>query len=232
MSLGERIKEQRKNCGMSQEKLAEPVGVSRQAVTKWETDQSAPSTEKLFKLAEIFGTSVDLLIKTEERSTATPAEQIYFMYKMEQAQKHAEFKAKMKKNALFSLCVAAGYMLFYLIGRIIWCDREYCTFLAWLFSVTPSGEHSYLYGWLLSSYMFYITAAISTLPSLIGKHWYSITTLSGFTVGFLAGLIFGPNPGDKYGHTHYGWAIWGVIFFASVLIGIVVEILMKKIKNN
>ena len=233
MSLGERIKEQRKSCGMSQEKLAELVGVSRQAVTKWETDQSAPSTEKLFKLAEIFGTSVDLLIKTDEKSTATPAEQIYYMYKMEQEQKRAEFKAKMKKNALFALCVTAGYMLFYLIGRIIWCDHDYA-FLAWLFSAPAlMGEHCYLYSWLLSSYMFHITVPISILPSLIGKHWYSITTFIGFIVGFLAGLIFGPNPGDKYGHTHYGWAIWGVIFFASVLIGVVVEILKKRglIKN-
>ena len=181
MSLGERIKEQRKSCGMSQEKLAELVGVSRQAVTKWETDQSAPSTEKLFKLAEIFGTSVDLLIKNDEQNTPTPAEQIYYMYKMEQEQKRAEFKAKLKKNLIVALCIAAGYILFYLIGRVIWCDREYCTFLAWLFSVRPSGEHSYLYGWLLSSNMFYITAAISILPSLLGKHLYSITTLSGFT---------------------------------------------------
>jgi transcriptional regulator with XRE-family HTH domain len=228
MSLGERIKEQRKSCGMSQEKLAELVGVSRQAVTKWETDQSAPSTEKLFKLAEIFGTSVDLLIKNDEQNTQTPAEQIYYMYKMEQEQKRAAFKAKMKKNAIVALCIAAGYFLFYLIGRVIWCDREYCTFLAWLFSVRPSGEHSYLYGWLLSSNMFYITAAISILPSLLGKLLYSITTLSGFTVGFIAGVIFGPNPGDKYGHTHYGWAIWGVIFFASVIVGIVLEILKKR----
>lgn len=228
MSLGERIKEQRKNCGMSQEKLAELVGVSRQAVTKWETDQSAPSTEKLFKLAEIFGTSVDLLIKSDEQSTQTPAEQIYYMYKMEQEQKRAAFKAKLKKNVIVALCIAAGYFLFYLIGRFIWCDRDYCTFLAWLFSVRPSGEHSYLYGWLLSSNMFYITAAISILPSLLGKHLYSITTFSGFTVGFIAGVIFGPNPGDKYGHTHYGWAIWGVIFFASVIVGIVLEILKKR----
>lgn len=227
MSLGERIKEQRKNCGLSQEKLAELVGVSRQAVTKWETDQSAPSTEKLFKLAEIFGTSVDLLIKTDEQSTATPAEQIYYMYKMEQEQKREEFKAKLKKNVLVALCVAAGYMLFYLIGRFIWCDRNY-SFLAWLFSAPPVGKDSYLYGWLLSSYMFYIAAAISILPSFLGKHLYSITTLSGFTVGFLAGVIFGPNPGDKYGHTHYGWAIWGMVFFASVIIGIGVEILKKR----
>ncbi len=228
MSLGERIKGQRKNCGMSQEKLAELVGVSRQAVTKWETDQSAPSTEKLFKLAEIFGTSVDLLIKNDEQNTPTPAEQIYYMYKMEQEQKRAEFKAKLKKNVLFALCVTAGYLLFYLIGRIIWCDHEYCTFLAWLFSVRPTGEHSYLYGWLLSSYMFCITAAISTLPSLFGKYVYSITTLLGFTVGFLAGLIFGPNPESTIGHTHYGWAIWGVIFFASVIVGIALEILKKR----
>lgn len=233
MSLGERIKEQRKSCGMSQEKLAELVGVSRQAVTKWETDQSAPSTEKLFKLSEILGTSVDLLIKTEERSTATPAEQIYYMYKMEQEQKRAEFKAKLKKNVLVALCITAGYFLFFLIGRFIWCDRNY-SFLAWLFSAPPVGKDSYLYGWLLSSYMFYIASAISIFPSLFGKHLYSITTLSGFTVGFLAGVIFGPNPaGAAIGHTHYGWAIWGVIFFASVIIGIGVEILKKRglIKN-
>ena len=232
MSLGERIKEQRKSCGMSQEKLAELVGVSRQAVTKWETDQSAPSTEKLFKLAEIFGTSVDLLIKNDEQNTPTPAEQIYYMYKMEQEQKRAAFKAKMKRNAIVALCIAAGYIVFYLIGRIIWCDHDFA-FLAWLFSAPTSGKHSYLYGWLLSSNMFYIAAAISILPSFLGKHLYSITTLSGFTIGFLAGVIFGPNPGDKYGHTHYGWAIWGFIFFASVIIGIVIEALKKRglIKN-
>ena len=49
MSLGERIKEQRKACDMSQEKVAELVGVSRQAVTKWEAERSAPSTENLFE---------------------------------------------------------------------------------------------------------------------------------------------------------------------------------------
>ena len=66
MSLGERIKEQRKNSGLSQEKVAEFVGVSRQAVTKWEANQSAPSTENLFKLAEIFGTTVDMLLSSNE----------------------------------------------------------------------------------------------------------------------------------------------------------------------
>ena len=69
MTLGERIKTCRQQAGMSQEKVAELLGISRQAVTKWETNKSAPSTDNLFKLAEIFGTTVDFLLpepKTEE----------------------------------------------------------------------------------------------------------------------------------------------------------------------
>lgn len=62
MTLGEKIKEQRIAHGLSQETLAETMGVSRQAVTKWEADQSAPSSEKLIALAKLFHISLDELI--------------------------------------------------------------------------------------------------------------------------------------------------------------------------
>ncbi|GEM_PF-3133905 len=96
MSLGERIKEQRKKSGLSQERVAELVGVSRQSVTKWESGQSAPSTENLFKLAEIFGTTVDMLldIPDEKNSQSTDqaqikelASQIQYLYRVESARK-------------------------------------------------------------------------------------------------------------------------------------------------
>jgi transcriptional regulator with XRE-family HTH domain len=58
MTLGERIKEHRKKQGFSQEKIAELVGTSRQAVTKWESGQSVPCMENLITLAEIFGLSL------------------------------------------------------------------------------------------------------------------------------------------------------------------------------
>ncbi|MCL2587907.1 MAG: helix-turn-helix domain-containing protein [Oscillospiraceae bacterium] len=58
MMLGERIKEQRSKHGFSQEKIAELVGISRQAVTKWESGQSVPSMANLMTLAEIFGVSL------------------------------------------------------------------------------------------------------------------------------------------------------------------------------
>ena len=72
MTLGERIKQCRQDAAMSQEKLAELLGVSRQAVTKWESDQSAPSTENLFKLADLFHTTVDSLVHPERESYAVP----------------------------------------------------------------------------------------------------------------------------------------------------------------
>jgi len=54
MTLGEKIKEQRNKSGFSQEKIAELVGISRQAVTKWESGRSVPSMANLITLAEIF----------------------------------------------------------------------------------------------------------------------------------------------------------------------------------
>lgn len=65
MSIAKRISEIRKQSGISQEKLAELVGVSRQAVTKWESGKANPDTENLLRLAEIFGVSVDELCREE-----------------------------------------------------------------------------------------------------------------------------------------------------------------------
>ena len=96
MTLGERIKNQRSRAGLSQERVAELVGVSRQSVTKWESGQSAPSTENLFRLAEIFGTTVDMLldIPDEKNSQSTDqaqikelTSQIQYLYRIESARK-------------------------------------------------------------------------------------------------------------------------------------------------
>lgn len=63
MSLGEKIKEQRKKAGLSQEQLAKKLNVTRQAVTKWETDKGIPDVANLIAISEEFGLSLDELIK-------------------------------------------------------------------------------------------------------------------------------------------------------------------------
>lgn len=62
-SLGEAIKAHRTRCKMTQEFAAETIGVSRQAVSKWEQSASDPSTSNLFALAKLFGVSVEELLK-------------------------------------------------------------------------------------------------------------------------------------------------------------------------
>ena len=233
IALGEKIKACRQNVGMSQEKVAELVGVSRQAVTKWEVNQSAPNTENLFKLAEIFGTTVDMLLVSENEVKQSPAEQIYYLYKMEEEKKAAFKKQTQKRNILIALVVAVGYISIYLIGRIIWCDLSQSNLIGWLFTVRPSGEHSYLYGWLLSGNLFWYAAAISVIPALFGKYKFSCITLIGFVIGLVSGMMFGPYPeGGTVGHDHYGWAIWGAIYLVSIVAGIIVERYKKKSDNK
>ena len=62
-SLGETIKAHRTRCGMSQEQLAEKLGVSRQAVSKWETGTAEPSTSNLLALAKAFGIPPEELLR-------------------------------------------------------------------------------------------------------------------------------------------------------------------------
>ena len=63
MSLGEKIREQRKQAGLSQEQLAEKLNVSRQAITKWETDKGIPDVANLIAISDEFELSLDELIK-------------------------------------------------------------------------------------------------------------------------------------------------------------------------
>ncbi len=61
--LGEALKEQRQRCNMTQEFVAESVGVSRQAVSKWENGTSEPSTTNLCALAKLYGIPPEELLR-------------------------------------------------------------------------------------------------------------------------------------------------------------------------
>ena len=62
-SLGEVLKDYRTRCSMTQEFVAESLGVSRQAVSKWENGTADPSTSNLLKLAKLFGITPEELIR-------------------------------------------------------------------------------------------------------------------------------------------------------------------------
>jgi transcriptional regulator with XRE-family HTH domain len=66
MKFNEKLQKLRKEKGMSQENLAEILDVSRQAISKWESGQSYPETDKLIVLSDMFGVTLDSLIKDGE----------------------------------------------------------------------------------------------------------------------------------------------------------------------
>ena len=66
MTFAEKLKSLRKQSGMSQEKLAERLGVSRQAITKWETDAGIPEVENLMGISSVFDISIDELLGIEK----------------------------------------------------------------------------------------------------------------------------------------------------------------------
>ena len=65
--LADVLKENRKRCKMTQEFVAESLGVSRQAVSKWENGTSDPSTSNLLALSKLYGIFIDDVLKNMER---------------------------------------------------------------------------------------------------------------------------------------------------------------------
>lgn len=75
MTIGQRIAERRKLLGISQESLGEQMGVSRQAISKWEADGAIPEIDKLIALSKLFGVSVGWLLGTEDECEKTDSGQ-------------------------------------------------------------------------------------------------------------------------------------------------------------
>ena len=82
MDFGDKLKQYRTNHGLSQEQLAEKIGVSRQAITKWETKRGLPDVENMIILAELFKLTLDELVleevkKQENKPVTYESETVY-----------------------------------------------------------------------------------------------------------------------------------------------------------
>ena len=105
MSLGERIKALRRRAGLSQEQVAEQVGVSRQAVAKWEAGQSAPSTKNLRKLAQVLQVGLEEL--AGEPAAACGPDQ-------------TGLGRSIRTCLRSALSVAGAYLLLFILGMTAW----------------------------------------------------------------------------------------------------------------
>ena len=93
MNIGKYIAEFRTNCDLTQEELAAKVGVSRQAVTKWESDESTPELSKLVAMADVFDVSLDRLVGRDKTVLDDFKESLIKVYRSEIKKRDFELSA-------------------------------------------------------------------------------------------------------------------------------------------
>ena len=128
MSVGERITSLRKAKDISQVELAKLLGISRQAVSKWENDQSSPDTIRLIQLAEILNTEVEYLATGRKPVYQKAPVVVNVVEKVDRVVEKVVEKPVIKKVIRFKylrnpvefiLCGAVCFLIGILIGLII-----------------------------------------------------------------------------------------------------------------
>ena len=107
MTLGEKIREARRKCGLSQEQLAEKMSVSRSAVAKWETDKGLPDVGNLKILARLLNVSVDHLLDETQTGEEPVIREAYrlsdYGYGCKKLQKDRVVRQKFSEATIYPL---------------------------------------------------------------------------------------------------------------------------------
>lgn len=113
LEIANRLVSLRKEHGLSQEKLAEKLGVSRQAISKWERGEASPDTDNLVALAEVYGTTLDALMGLAKEA---PPQQDDTQAEMSASAEKAKTPLQMTAVKLlkfpFPLILALVYLIF------------------------------------------------------------------------------------------------------------------------
>ncbi|WP_294704173.1 helix-turn-helix transcriptional regulator [uncultured Fusobacterium sp.] len=112
MNFGDKIQLQRKKKGMTQEELGEELNVSRQTITKWESNQSFPEIKKIIKLSYFFDVTIDYLLKDEIED-----EEKNISIKIEKEKKNI-FSTKIKLLIIPLFVSAVGMLILYIDSYI------------------------------------------------------------------------------------------------------------------
>lgn len=112
MRFEEKIIHLRKQKGLSQEELAEQLGVSRQAVSRWELGQTLPDIPNLVQLCELFGVSADYLVKDEEQAAVKNDQTTKTIARLTREREKIRYLArKYYYTAWAAVLMAIGFML-------------------------------------------------------------------------------------------------------------------------
>lgn len=174
MNMADRIQHLRKSKGISQEELADRVGVSRQAVSKWESEQSTPDIEKVILLSDFFDVTTDYLLKgiepvpqnandkTDARIFSLVGTILNFIGLIAAIMIWKEEQTSISV-AVGLILMAVGIMIF-VIGQFIGENKEKSLFGFGIVNV-----------WILT--LMPISCVFNFLQGIIYGHWWTFTPL-------------------------------------------------------
>lgn len=172
--IADRIQIQRKNKGISQEELADKIGVSRQAVSKWESGQSLPDIEKIILLSDYFEVTSDYLLRGTEISSDTVENKIdariFFMvgsvfnfmglmtaimiWKEEQT----------SSSVVVGLIIMSLGCMVFAIGQFLGRNKKLSFRYFWMINI-----------WFLS--LMPISCVFNCIQGLLGRYWWTFTPI-------------------------------------------------------
>ena len=207
MSIADRIQRLRKAKGMSQEELADKIGVSRQAVSKWESEQSTPDIEKIILLSEYFETTTDFLLKGIE-----PAQELERKY----------------NAAVFSIAGTILNAIGLVSAIVIWIERQSVFAVGIGLVVMLLGTGIFLIGQFIDTKDKLRARRFFALPNI----WILLFIPSSCCFNILDGLLGGFSgllaPIPMLGNSFITFGLYWVIYIA---ICIAVDVLIEK-KNK
>ena len=140
--LGNKLYELRKNAGLSQEELAEKLGVSRQAVSKWECGESLPDTDNLITISKLYGVSLDALVGNVPDEKQSAEKCANGENDSDEDEEENETKATGKKGAGLRIFAALPYPILVTVVYLLWGFLWDGWAIAWTLFVTIPVYHS------------------------------------------------------------------------------------------
>lgn len=214
MTMGEKIRQLRKEKGLTQDALAEALGISRQAVAKWESGQSAPATENLLKLAALLEVPLEVLAGPAAQPPGALEE--YARMKLEQERRRQAAKAALGARLRGCAAVAAGYLAVYLV----------CLAVFYL-----AGIKSCVWGWMQSCHVLAVTCLVHLAFWLLGRRRAGGALLAGTLAAIPLANAAGLAVMERtLTGRNYSWMFYLAVVFACLAAGCLWELLAPKAK--
>jgi transcriptional regulator with XRE-family HTH domain len=125
MKLEEKLVSLRKEKGLSQQAAAEKIGVSRQAISRWEVGAAVPSYENLKCICKLYGVSADFLIDDDREEIATQAADVTTRFQEPEEPPKAGSEQNKRPRRRIGYAIAVACILAFLVGTMLICKWEF-----------------------------------------------------------------------------------------------------------